>query len=68
MPEVSARAAAQIIELSHTTIHGHVESGRLPARKQGLRGIIRIDVDDLRKFAARYQYRFNEELATRLAQ
>lgn len=68
MPEVSSRDAAQIINLSRVSIHSHVKAGRLPARQAGLRGIIRIEVDDLRKFAERYQYRFNEELATQLAQ
>lgn len=68
MPEVSSRDAAQIINVSRVSIHGHVKAGRLPARQEGLRGIIRIEVDDLRKFAERYQYRFNEELATQLTQ
>lgn len=68
MPEVSAREAAQIINVSHTNIHRHVKAKRLPARNQGIRGIIRIEVDDLRQFAERYQYRFNEDLATQLAQ
>lgn len=68
MPEVSAREAAQIINVSHTNIHRHVKAKRLPARSEGIRGIVKIEVDDLREFAKRYQYRFNEELATQLAQ
>lgn len=68
MPEVSAREAAQIINVSHMNIYRHVKAGRLPARNEGIRGIIRVEVDDLRKFAERYQYRFDEELATQLAQ
>lgn len=68
MPEVSSREAGQIINVSRISIYSHVKAGRLPARQEGLRGIIKIEVDDLRQFAERYQYRFNEELATRLTQ
>lgn len=68
MPEVSAREAAQIINVGHMTIRRYVKAGRLPARNEGIRGIIKIEVDDLRQFAERYQYRFNEDLATQLAQ
>lgn len=68
MPEVSSTAAAKIIGSNHVTVREHVENGRLPGRRVGLRGVVRIEIDDLREFAKKYQYRFNEELAATLAQ
>lgn len=67
MPEVSARAAAQIIKSNHVTVRDHVLAGRLPARREGVRGMIRIEVKDLQEFANEYQYRFDEKLAAKLA-
>lgn len=63
MPEVSSTEAGQIINRSDETIRRHVYGGRLPARREGPRGTIWIEIDDLRKFAAQYQYRFNEDVA-----
>lgn len=67
MSEFSTQEAAQIVGCSHTTIWEQVKAGELTARRQGLRGIIRIEEDDLRSFAERYNYRYNEALARQLA-
>jgi excisionase family DNA binding protein len=67
MPELSSLDAARVIGISDETIRSHVTSGVLSARRVGRRGIVRIDVDDLRAHAEKYQYRFDDELAAKLA-
>lgn len=67
MPEVSTIDASRIVNTSDTTIRRHVDDGRLVARREGLRGRIRIDIEELRQFATKYQYRFDDELAGQLA-
>lgn len=64
MPEVNAPQAAKIIGVSLTTIHRAADSGKLPAREQGQGELkyIFVDISDLRQFAQKYGYRFNEEL------
>lgn len=68
MRGLSAIEAGKIIGVTHTTIHAYVRRGELPARRVGVRRIIRIDVEDLRKFAERYQFDFDEELARQIAE
>ena len=63
MAEVTSTQAAAIIGTSHMTIHRRVDDGLLPGRRQGLDRQIRVDLDDLRRFAKEYGYRFDEELA-----
>lgn len=63
MPEVSTTNAAQIIGASHETIRRYVNRGILSARQIGVRGILRIEIDDLRQMADEYQFRFDEDLA-----
>lgn len=63
MAEVTSTQAAAIIGTSHMTIHRRVDDGLLPARRQGLDRQIRVDLDDLRRFAQAYGYRFDEKLA-----
>ena len=67
MAEVSAPQAAKILSTSHATIFRRTKDGSLPAQRRGLKGMIRIDVDTLRKFAKDNGYRFNEELAVSYA-
>lgn len=67
MPEVSSREAGDIIGVNSETIRRYVDRGILPARRVGLRGNLRIEIDDLRKVAAEYQFRFDEKLASQLA-
>lgn len=65
MQELSAKQAGKVIGLSHTMIHRYVNQGLLPARRVGRRRAIQIAVDDLREFAKKYKYDFNEDLANR---
>lgn len=66
MQEVSTMDAARIIGTSDTTVRKHVNSGTIAARHEGLRGRIRIELDELRKFADEYQYKFDDALASEL--
>lgn len=63
MAEVSAPQAAEILNTSHPTIFRRVDDGSLPARREGVKREIWIDVNELRRFAEQYGYRFNEQLA-----
>lgn len=67
MPEVTAPQAAEILSTSHPTIFRRVDDGLLPARREGVKREIFIEVEELRQFAARYGYRFNEQMATEYA-
>lgn len=67
MPEVSTFEAARIIGMSDDTVRRHVRIGSLPARRQGPRRDARIDIEKLREFATKYNYRFDEALAAELA-
>jgi hypothetical protein len=67
MVEVTAPQAAEILDISHVTIFRRVEDGSLPARREGLRGLIMIDVEELRRFAAQYGYRVNDAKVTQYA-
>ena len=68
MAEVTATQAAEILSTSHMTIHRRVDDGLLPARRQGLNRIVKIDVKDLQRFAKEYGYRFDEKLAEKYAE
>lgn len=67
MAEVTGPQAAEILNTSHPTVFRRVEDGSLPARREGLRRDIMIDVDELRQFAKRFGYRFDEKLAEQYA-
>ncbi len=67
MAEVTAPQAAEITGITYITLYRRVEDGTLPSRRIGIRGEIRVNVDDLRAFAERLGYRFNEALATQFA-
>lgn len=68
MSEISCLDASKLVGVSDETIRRHVNQGLLPARRAGLRKTIWIDIDQLRSYAERYQYRFDEVMATRLSQ
>ncbi len=68
MAEVTTTQAAEILAANKRTIKRRVDDGLLPARKQGLRGIAYIELEDLRTFAERYGYRYNDALAKQLAE
>jgi hypothetical protein len=63
MVEVTAPQAAEILGKEPRTAQRWVEDGLLPARREGPRLISYIDLEDLRAFAAKYNYRFNEAIA-----
>ncbi len=67
MPEISSEEAARLIGMSRQSIRAHVENGRLAARRVGPRRVVKIELEDLRQFAEKYQYRLNETLAAQLA-
>ena len=66
--EVTASQAAEILSISHVTIHRRVDDGTLQARRQGLNRMVKIDIDDLRKFAKQYGYRFDEKIAAKYSE
>lgn len=65
MPEVNGPQAAEIIGKHLATIHRKVDDGVLPARREGTgeRRFVYIELDDLRQFAKKYGYRFDEKIA-----
>lgn len=69
MAEVTGPQAAKILGTTVQTVHRKVSAGLLPARKQGTgeRRYLYIDVDDLKRFAKTYGYRYREDLAQELA-
>jgi hypothetical protein len=67
MAEVSAPQAAEILNTSHPTIFRRVDDGTLSARREGMKREIWIEVEDLRRFAKQYGYRFDEKLAKHYA-
>ena len=67
MPEVSATQASEILSTSHVTIFRRVDDGSLPARREGKKQMIWIEVNQLRSFAQQYGYKFNEQLAKQYA-
>lgn len=68
MPEVTAPEAAEIIGKSIHTVHRRIDEGTLPARKEGTgeRKRVYIEIDELRRFAGTYGYRFDEAKAQQL--
>lgn len=64
--EVSPTTAARLVDKSRETVRRWVRSNLLPCREEGLRGDIKIDLNELREFAKKYGYRFDEELAGQL--
>lgn len=67
MPEVSSTNAARILGIGEVTVRRHVYNERLRARRIGVRQIMRIELEELRRLAKEYQYKFDEELAQKLA-
>lgn len=68
MPELSSQAASQVIGTTVPTIHRYIDRGLLPARKQGMRGIVRIDTVSLKTFAEEYGFHYNDQLAAELSE
>jgi excisionase family DNA binding protein len=66
--QLATAQAAAIVRLSEQAIRDHINAGRLPAHRQGIRALYKIELDDLRAFALRYNYPLNEEYLATLAQ
>lgn len=68
MVEVTSMQAAQLIGCTDETIRLYVERGVLAARREGMKRRIRIELDELRRFAREYEFRFDDAAAERIAQ
>ena len=66
MPEVTSVEAGEIIGVTDDTVRSYVERDLLPARRQGLRRKIYIELQDLKAFAAQYDFRFNTQRAEQI--
>ncbi|HQY93450.1 helix-turn-helix domain-containing protein [Caldilinea sp.] len=66
MPEVTSVQAAQIIGVIDDTVRNYVDRGLLPARRQGLRRKIFIELSELEHFAAEYDFRFDQATAEQI--
>ena len=65
--ELSTTEAAHALRLSDEWIRQSIAAGNLHARRIGIRGIFRIQLADLRKFAAQYNYHVDETYIQTLA-
>jgi hypothetical protein len=63
MGEVGITQAGEIVGVNRSTVFYWVDHDQLQARREGIGRTIRIEIDDLRQFAVKYNYRFNEALA-----
>ena len=62
--ELTAPQSAEIMHVDHSTVFRWVADGHLPARREGLKRTIYIDLDDLRLFARENGYPFDERAAS----
>lgn len=58
--ELTTKQAAAVSDASAMTLRNYIDRGLLPARRVGLKRLIRINVDDLRKFASEYGFLVDE--------
>lgn len=65
--ELTAPQAAQVMSVDHSTVFRWVDDGLLPARRVGLKRAIIINVADLKAFATKNNYPFDETKAAQLA-
>lgn len=65
---LSAPQAAEIVGVDHSTLFRWVDDSLLPAERKGLKRIIMIDPDDLRKFAQAHNYPFDERKLNQILQ
>lgn len=68
--EVTPPQAAKILHKSAMTIYRKIQNGVLPARQEGTgkRRFVFIALNDLRCFAEKYGYRFDESVAAHYQQ
>ena len=63
MTKVTTHEAAEILSTTRVTVFRWVDEGLLPADRVTRRNIIMIDVEELRRFAQKNGYQFNDRLA-----
>jgi hypothetical protein len=68
MTEVTAQQAGEILSTSYVTIHRRADDGSLQVRREGKQNKIWVDMDELRRFAQEFGYRFNEAKAAEFAE
>lgn len=66
MPEVTSVEAGRIIGVTADTVRAYVDRDLLPARRQGLRRKIFIELEDLKRFAGEYNFRFDQAVAEQI--
>lgn len=67
MTKVTTHEAAEILSTTRVTVFRWVDEGLLPADRVTRRNIIMIDVEELRRFAQKNGYQFNDRLAKQYA-
>jgi len=65
--DVTTEQAAELLGVTRRSIARYISSGKLAARRHGLR-MFSISLDDLREFAAKNNLLFNESVAQKLTQ
>ena len=65
---LSAPQAAEIVGVDHSTLFRWVDDSLLPAERKGLKRIIMIDPEDLRRFAKAHNYPFDERKLNQILQ
>lgn len=58
--EVTTSQAGRAVGLTSQAVRDHINAGRLPATRVGVKGVYRILVNDLCRFAREYRYRLDE--------
>lgn len=66
MPEVTSIEAGQIIGVSGESIRNYVDRDLLPAQRRGVRRKIFIELEDLKRFATEYNFRFDQDIAEQI--
>jgi len=66
MPELTISQAADVMGQHRTTVWHWIKGGILPARQHGRRGDWQINVNTLREFAQKYNYKFDDEMVKKL--
>ncbi len=64
---ISSLQAGKIVGLTDEAIRNHIEAGRLPAIRVGMKGRYRIELADVMALAERFNYPVDEELVKELA-
>ncbi len=68
MSELSSKGTARGIGTSREAISLYLNRDLLPTMRQGLRGIICIDTDDLKSFSKECGFRYQNQLTANLSE